>query len=240
MGHNAVEVSKNTFLCERWRCTWSQYSKQIVEEISLGGSAVVLESHLSKSAEVARREYQTRLASISHLHDLLGKSIRSCRILPHDTKILQNFWLALVQTHWIVFDEHNTPLVKSIDNSFNQILHSTVRLSVHQEPNSIRTQINATLFDVTENIRLFDLLLWHISNSSLFLFCRRPKNKGKVSVGVGKRLELQECKIGKVPLVNEGRNVSVGAVVYFSRMKSYSGMPEEEQNVNFKGSIISR
>ena len=32
---------------------------------------------------------------VYHLHDL-GKSIQSCQIVPHVTKILQNFWLILI------------------------------------------------------------------------------------------------------------------------------------------------
>ena len=32
---------------------------------------------------------------VCHLNDL-GKSIQSCQIVPHATKILQNFWLTLV------------------------------------------------------------------------------------------------------------------------------------------------
>ena len=49
----------------------------------------------------------SQLSIVHHLHDL-SKNIQSCWIVPHVTKILQNFWLIIVITAYL------TVLLKAI------------------------------------------------------------------------------------------------------------------------------
>ena len=88
-------------MCEKWRRSWSQYSNQFVEEISLNNrgsqgrlkvedSEAMLQAVETNPASSKRRvlvKLTSSLSSVVHPLHNLSKSIRSCRIVPHVTKI---------------------------------------------------------------------------------------------------------------------------------------------------------
>ena len=104
--------------CERWRRFWSQYTNQIVEDISLTSRDARRSDKVrwtsnhrswSRAPNLWKQIWQVALrlsceASLAssyilsifrYLHDLY-KSTQSCWIVPYVTKILEIFWLTLV------------------------------------------------------------------------------------------------------------------------------------------------
>ena len=99
LSHNAMEASKS--IC--YAKGWSYYNNQMVHEVSLKlqkprwSSKVGLKIWILKLSSKPLKQ----IVCFVYFHNLRDKSIWICQIVPHVTKILQNFSLTLLGFPWL-------------------------------------------------------------------------------------------------------------------------------------------
>ena len=134
--HRFNHYTMRTLPHERWRCSWSQFNIQMVQEIfwsvcknlddqARSGKHKTVNSEAvlqTIDANPARSNWRvsgelglSQSNAVHHLYDL-DKSIQNGWIVPDVTKILQNFWLMLKNVLWKIY---KWSIFKAVNNMNN-------------------------------------------------------------------------------------------------------------------------